>query len=197
MGWDIHYCTNRIAPPPLSYHSASRTIIPPPHLLRKIRAQAREFSKLTHRRPIGGSPLSGQRIRVVHPHLPPAARAPSLGPSCVLTHRRPIGGSPLSGQRIRVVHPHLPPSCVLHTSKIVHRQAARRVSPTGGATFTYLFLLRKIREPSSEAHTNAQGSVPCVGVLTKFAARIHVNARVRRHRYVHSRAELERRATGL
>ena len=33
----------------------------------------------------------GQRLRAVHTHLPPAARAPSSGPSCVLTHRRPIG----------------------------------------------------------------------------------------------------------
>ena len=28
--------------------------------------------KLTHRRPIGGSPLSGQRIRAVHTHLQPS-----------------------------------------------------------------------------------------------------------------------------
>ncbi len=52
-----------------------------PHLLCQIPRNARELPKLTHRRPIGGSPF-GRRLRAVHTHLQP---------SCVLTHRRPIG----------------------------------------------------------------------------------------------------------
>ena len=37
----------------------------------RLPAQRARIPKLTHRRPIGGSPF-GQRLRAVHTHLPPA-----------------------------------------------------------------------------------------------------------------------------
>ena len=45
-----------------------QTGLPPPDVFPR---KARELPKLTHRRPIGGSPC-GQRMRAVHTHLPPS-----------------------------------------------------------------------------------------------------------------------------
>ena len=105
------YVVHRQAPP-----ASGRRQAPPPsgqcaHALPVLPAQRARISQIVHRtsylvhrhRQVPPSYIEvdsppphrqfappGQRIRAVHTHLPPAARAPSSGPSCVLylVHRQ-------------------------------------------------------------------------------------------------------------
>ena len=113
--------------------------------------------KLTHRRPIGGSPF-GQRIRAVHTHLPPANACALNGavvrvvprtwadPVC-LRPRAPRASSAIVPRTSYIVHrrrqapppPRAPRAnfpIVHRTSYIVHRRCLRlrRTSYIGGAS---------------------------------------------------------------
>ena len=145
-------------------------------------------------------------MRAVHTHLPPAARAPSSGPSCVLTHRRPIGGPPLRGSastlsirtyrrrsfsrakrtKIEIVH---------RTSNIVHGQLLRGC--LGPSCVLYLVHRRSQAPPSATGRrrpfvtTSAHGfyHIPLAPALLPRATRANL-AIVHRPSYlVHRRRQ--------